>query len=237
MAVEWEVIGRLLLATLLSGLVGMERERGERAAGLRTHAMVGLGSCLVMIISAHGFGSFEAAPGRFDPSRMAAQVVSGIGFLGAGAIIFQREVVRGLTTAASIWVVAAVGLAVGGGLYVLAGVTTITTLVVLAGLKPFERRFFSRHWDRRLSLAVDPELVRVDSILLQARQAGLEVRAVHLRSGDRDGRQHVDLVYRVGAANDVLDRVIEELRRLPGVTAVHYTPSPRGGQHSVSGEG
>jgi putative Mg2+ transporter-C (MgtC) family protein len=137
---------RMLVATVLSGLVGLERERGERAAGLRTHALVGLGACLVMIVSAFGFEDWHYAPGALDPSRVAAQVVSGIGFLGAGVIIFQRdrEVVRGLTTAASVWVVAAIGLAVGGGMYITATVATGVTLVILAGLKPLERRVVRR---------------------------------------------------------------------------------------------
>ena len=114
---DTDIALRLLAATLLSGIIGLERERGERAAGLRTHALVGLGSCLVMIVSAFGFEDWHYSPGALDPSRIAAQVVSGIGFLGAGVIIFQRDggAVRGLTTAASVWVVAAIGLAVGGG--------------------------------------------------------------------------------------------------------------------------
>ena len=110
-----EIAIRLLVATLLSAIVGMERERLECAAGLRTHAMVGLGAALFMVLSAFGFHDILGNPNVvLDPSRMAAQIVSGIGFLGAGLIIFQREVVRGLTTAASVWVVAAVGAAAGG---------------------------------------------------------------------------------------------------------------------------
>lgn len=111
-----EIAIRLLVATLLSAIVGMERERLERAAGLRTHAMVGLGAALFMVLSAFGFHDILGNPNVvLDPSRMAAQIVSGIGFLGAGLIIFQREVVRGLTTAASVWVVAAVGAAASAG--------------------------------------------------------------------------------------------------------------------------
>src|SRR5207302_299515 len=123
---DLEIGIRLLVATVLSGVVGLERERGERAAGLRTHALVGLGACLVMIVSAFGFEDWHYSPGTLDPSRIAAQVVSGIGFLGAGVIIFQRDggVVRGLTTAASVWVVAAIGLAVGGGMYITGVVAT-----------------------------------------------------------------------------------------------------------------
>src|SRR5690242_4066920 len=156
---------RMLVAALLSGIVGLERERGDRAAGLRTHALVGLGSCLIMLVSAFGFNDWHFAPGTLDPSRIAAQVVSGIGFLGAGVIIFQRdrEVVLGLTTAASVWVVAAIGLAVGGGMYLTATVGTAITLVILAGLKPLERAIARRRRttraDTRLALELDSALL------------------------------------------------------------------------------
>src|ERR1700730_13634515 len=154
---------RFLVATLLSGIIGLERERGERAAGLRTHALVGLGACLLMIVSAFGFEDWHYAPGALDPSRIAAQVVSGIGFLGAGVIIFQRDggVVRGLTTAASVWVVAAIGLAVGGGMYITAIVATAIALVILAGLKPLEQRVLCRRsapTSARLGLELDAAL-------------------------------------------------------------------------------
>ncbi|HZS00246.1 MAG TPA: MgtC/SapB family protein, partial [Chloroflexota bacterium] len=138
-----QMILRLVLATVLGAIVGVERERLERAAGLRTHALVGVGAALFMLVSVFGFGDVVDMPGvTLDPSRVAAQVVSGIGFLGAGTIIFQREIVRGLTTAASVWAVAAIGLAVGGGLYLAAFGATILTLLILAGLKPLENRFF-----------------------------------------------------------------------------------------------
>src|SRR5579883_350300 len=103
-----EIFLRLFVAALLGALVGWERERGERAAGLRTHALVGLGSALFMVVSSFGFEDTRNMPQvALDPSRVAAQVASGVGFLGGGTIILRREVVRGLTTAASIWAVAA----------------------------------------------------------------------------------------------------------------------------------
>src|SRR5437762_11421328 len=159
---DLEIGIRLLVATVLSGVVGLERERGEPAAGLRTHALVGVGACLVMIVSAFGFEDWHYSPGMLDPSRIAAQVVSGIGFLGAGVIIFQRDggVVRGLTTAASVWVVAAIGLAVGGGMYVTGAVATGIALLILAGLKPLERRVVRRRTiaSARLDLVLDAAL-------------------------------------------------------------------------------
>jgi putative Mg2+ transporter-C (MgtC) family protein len=131
---DQDIVLRLVLAAALGAAVGLERERLEWVAGLRTHMLVCLGSALVMIVSAYGFNDVISAYRIvLDPSRVAAQVVSGIGFLGAGTILFLRQqVIRGLTTAASLWTVAAVGLAVGGGLYLAAIVTTALIVVILA---------------------------------------------------------------------------------------------------------
>lgn len=153
---NWELISRLVLAAALGSVIGFERERLSWAAGLRTHMLVCVGSALIMIVSAFGFA--DALGGEhvvLDPSRMAAQVVSGIGFLGAGSILLRGEIVRGLTTAASLWSVAAVGLAVGGGLYTAAIAATIIILIILAGIKPLERRFITFRQRRRISLLVD----------------------------------------------------------------------------------
>lgn len=143
---NWEMVARLLLAAGLGSLIGAERERLIWAAGLRTHMLVCTGACLFMLVSAYGFaqvtGGYHVI---LDPSRVAAQVVSGIGFLGAGSILLRGDVVRGLTTAASLWSVAAIGLAVGGGLYVASAAATIIILVILAGIKPLEERFQGRY--------------------------------------------------------------------------------------------
>src|SRR5436305_11059506 len=122
------LILRLGLATVLVALIGLERERLDRAAGLRTHALVAAASALLMVVSGYSFPDLVASPR--DPTRMAAQVVSGIGFLGAGVIIFRKNTVRGLTTAASIWAVAGLGLAAGGGLCAAAGIGTLFILLV-----------------------------------------------------------------------------------------------------------
>ncbi len=130
-----DFILRLFIAALLGGMIGLEREYREKAAGLRTHFLVALGSALFMIISAYGFeGALTNSQMRLDVSRIAAQVVSGIGFLGAGTIIFQKNAVHGLTTAAGVWVTAAIGLTCGAGMYVLA---LSATLLVLIGLEAF----------------------------------------------------------------------------------------------------
>src|ERR1700755_1991988 len=117
---QWAVLLPVLLARVLSTAIGMEREAGAKAAGLRTHALVGLGSAIIMVISKYGFADLLGVDHiALDPSRIAAQIVSGIGFIGGGLIFVRRDAVRGLTTAATIWLVAAVGMACGAGLPVL----------------------------------------------------------------------------------------------------------------------
>ncbi|HDR8955287.1 MgtC/SapB family protein [Burkholderia vietnamiensis] len=151
-----ELLGRLLLAALLGSVVGLERERLNWAAGLRTHMLVCVGSALVMLVSIFGFADVHGQAGVvLDPSRVAAQVVSGIGFIGAGSILLRGEVVRGLTTAASLWAVAGIGLAAGGGMYVAALGATAIVLVILAGVKPLERRFIAQRQQRTLRLVVE----------------------------------------------------------------------------------
>ncbi|WP_175717821.1 MgtC/SapB family protein [Burkholderia anthina] len=151
-----ELLGRLLLAALLGSIVGLERERLNWAAGLRTHMLVCVGSALVMLVSTFGFEDVRGQSGVvLDPSRVAAQVVSGIGFLGAGSILLRGEVVRGLTTAASLWAVAGLGLAAGGGMYVASIGATAIVLAILAGVKPLERRFIAQRQQRTLRLVVE----------------------------------------------------------------------------------
>ncbi len=124
---ELEMVLRLLLATVLGGVVGYQRGREHKPAGLRTHLLVCLGAALFTLASLHGFGPIS------DPARVAAGIVIGIGFLGAGTIIQMRQegIILGLTTAATIWVVAAIGLAAGAGLYLLSIATTIIVVAVL----------------------------------------------------------------------------------------------------------
>lgn len=132
----WEFILRLCAAGLFGTLIGLDREYREKDAGFRTHFLVAMGSALLMIVSQWGFEEFLSVHdgARFDPGRIAAQVVSGIGFIGAGTIIFHRQIVRGLTTAASLWATAGIGLAAGAGLYALGAVATLLALVALEGL-------------------------------------------------------------------------------------------------------
>jgi putative Mg2+ transporter-C (MgtC) family protein len=137
----WRQVGELGVALLLSAVIGLEREVHGKDAGLRTHCLVGLGSALFMLISKYGFTDvLERQLIVLDPSRMAAQIISGVGFLGAGVIFVRRDAVRGLTTAAGIWVTAAVGAAAGAGLLVLAALTAGGYLVITLALPALRRR-------------------------------------------------------------------------------------------------
>ena len=135
-----EMILRIAIGALLGALIGLERHLRAKEAGVRTHFLVGLGSALFMVISQFGFADVE----RFDAARVAAQVVSGMGFLGAGLIIFHKNSVRGLTTAAGIWVVSAIGLASGAGMFWIAAATAVMAVVCLETLH-FVLRRYDRH--------------------------------------------------------------------------------------------
>lgn len=141
-----EILIRLFLASLFGALVGLERERKDWTAGMRTHMMVCVGSSLIMMVSSF---EFSDVLGRehitLDPARVAAQVISGIGFIGAGTILFLKQgTIRGLTTASGLWTVAAIGLATGGGMYFAACAATILALIIFWALQPLERKFFQR---------------------------------------------------------------------------------------------
>ncbi len=138
-----EIFYQLLLAAGLGAIIGAERRLAHKTAGMRTFALVSMGACLFTIISIVAFLDYAGKPG-FDPSRIASQIVVGIGFLGAGLIIFHDSKVRGLTTAAGLWVTAAIGMSVGYKLYVVAIFATILTLVIFLALWLFEFRFLSR---------------------------------------------------------------------------------------------
>ena len=212
---------RLCVAIVLGALVGAERERGERAAGIRTHALVCLGSALIIIVSAFGFADILGTKDVvLDPSRIAAQVVSGIGFLGAGTILLRKEIVKGLTTAAGIWLVAGIGLACGAGLLWEAVITTALALVVLAGLRPVERRFFPRRNQHsiRLRVSSDASVGQLMHGIHEAfAQASIEIDTVELRNARRG--KIIEVRCRT-ADSAALIRAISPLHDLPEVAAI-----------------
>jgi putative Mg2+ transporter-C (MgtC) family protein len=166
---EGELLLRLLLACALGGAVGLEREWSGQGAGFRTHLLLSLGCCLFTLVSAYGFGPFLAGTGagRFDPTRIAAQVVTGVGFIGGGAILRSGTGIHGLTTAASLWVVSAIGVAAGGGFYAGAALTAGLALVALWGLRRLRDRV-AHEAPRSVELSVRADPTLDPATLLQA---------------------------------------------------------------------
>ena len=141
MTLDFDFALRLLVAGILGDVIGLDREYRAKEAGYSTHFLVSLGSALIMIVSQYGFQDIiKESSVTLDPSRVAAQVVSGIGFIGAGTIIFQKQIVRGLTTAAGLWATAGIGLAIGGGMYILGISATVLTLIGLEALSLIFKR-------------------------------------------------------------------------------------------------
>jgi putative Mg2+ transporter-C (MgtC) family protein len=147
MGQSWVQLAELALAFLLSASIGLEREIRQKSAGLRTYTLVGFSSALVMLVSKYGFtDTLESGRVVLDPSRIAAQIVSGIGFIGGGLIFVRKDIVRGLTTAATVWLTAAVGMACGAGLPILAIAVTMGHFVVIAAFPAIERRLPKSRW-------------------------------------------------------------------------------------------
>ena len=217
-----EVLVRIILAGVLGGAIGAEREIREREAGLRTHMLVAVGAALFTIVSAYAWRDFQfsAASGvTFDPTRIAAQVVTGIGFLGAGAIIRQGLSIRGLTTAASLWVVAAIGMASGAGYYSAAVITTVLVLVSLWPLRILAFRLFERIRPGELRLEVELRANEGPSVLLDALEGqNVAVRAFELE----DARDRRRVVLDVRLAESRPESVTAELMRLEQVLGVRW---------------
>lgn len=214
----WNLIARLCIAGLCGTVVGLDREYRDKEAGFRTHFLVALGSALMMIVSQYGFETFPGLRdgARFDPSRIAAQVVSGIGFIGAGTIIIHRRMVRGLTTAASLWATAGVGLASGAGMYAVAAAATLLTLFGLEALSLFFGKL-----GRRRTMIVFSSLDRtvLDAVFdrLSGRDYSVvsyEVEPVRTADGTL---YRASLVIRARGAADP-ENYIAELRRIAEIT-------------------
>ena len=213
---------RLLVATAMGAAIGLEREYHAKEAGLRTHLLVALGSCLFMILSIYGF---DFMLGRdhvsFDPSRIAAQVVTGIGFIGAGTIILQKQVVRGLTTAAGLWVTAAIGLACGNGMYWLALVATAIVLVSLGLINVFLPNFSQR--DRQITFLVSDYHVLTE-ILESLRKENISVMnyEMHKDAEENGGKMLVTLEIRMKRYNNIgeIRSILRNFEKVELVTIV-----------------
>jgi putative Mg2+ transporter-C (MgtC) family protein len=212
-----ELALRIALAAGLGAAIGLERELREREAGLRTHLLVSLGAALFTIVSAYAWSdwSFSNRSGIvFDPTRIAAQIVTGVGFLGAGAIIRQGLTIRGLTTAATLWAVAAIGMAVGAGYYAAAVITTVVVIVSLWPLRILAYRMFTRVRPEERPLEIElPSGASAQPVLAAVEDLGAEVESFQLERS-RDGLLVILRAEFPSGANEALRRLadIEDVR-------------------------
>lgn len=211
----WIVTLRLLLAGILSGAIGFEREFHGRAAGFRTHILLCVGSTLVMLTSMHIFDVYYGKV-PVDPARIAAGVITGIGFLGAGTIMHSRSSIRGLTTAASLWVVAGIGLAVGSGLYFASILTTFLTIIALMFFGKLERSMIRKDWYRTLVIEGKEDLNQLKCIREVLDQHNIDITD-YMIDRSQDG---ANMIFKVGLKlYDIrlANQLIEDIGRLSGV--------------------
>ena len=214
-----DVLKRLLMVTVLAGVIGFERERHGRAAGFRTHILVGIGSCLVMLT---GLYLMEGLAGRadIDPTRMAAQVISGIGFLGAGTIMRFRASVLGLTTAASLWAAAGIGLAVGAGFVSGAVVSAAVVVIALYGFSGLERAM-RKSWYQTLAVETkvsDEGLAKIRKVLAEY---DVEIRDFDIKKSDEPDRSHIEFSVKL-LNRQHQDEILQHLLRLEGTTQAYW---------------
>lgn len=206
-----DILIRLALALLLGGIVGFERERDSQPAGLRTHMILVLGACLAAIISEEMGASFGS-----DPTRLAAQVVSGIGFLGAGAILRFGFNIKGLTTATTLWTMAIVGLALGFGYYVLAVITTGFMLIVLTIMNIVEKKFVRTNLIRNVVVDVDYE----DGVIRTVRKTMTEIAekliSFSVRKSARTSRLRITIVAQFNKSESIED-LVEKISKIEGL--------------------
>jgi len=216
MLTDLDVALRLLIACVFGGIIGYERQSRRKSAGFRTHVLVCLGSCLIMIISLniyYGVQGFTNA----DPARLAAQVVSGIGFIGAGTIIKEGLTIRGLTTAASLWTVSGVGLAVGSGYFISAFITTLLAFITLTALTRLESRICGPTTLHLYIISVDipGQIGKITSCI---GQRGYSISDIMVEDKPHSKVGLSLIVDTQGNPNS--PELIEQLRKLPGITAV-----------------
>lgn len=221
-----EVVARLLITVLLCGLIGLEREVRDQSAGFRTHILLGLGATLFTLVSAYGFEAFTDAALRsdgrglqFDPTRIAAQIITGVGFLGAGAIIRQGIDVRGLTTAASLWAATAIGMAVGAGYLFGAAATTAVVLAALYLLRGVRSFVVSRYRTGFgvLSVTFGDARVGVSGVTGLLKRNGVDVRNVDVEI--ENGKATYEIQIRVPPDGDTRE-VLGGISDLSGVERV-----------------
>lgn len=218
---NWDVVLRLVVAAVLTGAIGAERELRERAAGLRTHMLVGVGAALFTLVSAYAWSDFLVnQEQRLDPTRIAAQIVSGIGFLGAGAILRQGLSVRGLTTAAGLWASAAIGMACAAGFWAAALVTTAIALVALGPFRRIEMRVNRIGGDAGILELRLAQHATLGTPLKVLERYGARIHGIEFEEIDGRSWAKLDVEYRRGTEGEGL---LPEVAQLPEVEEARWS--------------
>ncbi len=224
-SLEIIMILRLLVAVVFGGIVGMERGSGDRPAGFRTHILVCAGSALFMLVSLYGVDELSVSlthpEFRRDSSRIAAQVVSGIGFLGAGTILHEGVTIRGLTTAASLWMVSAIGLAVGSGMFLLGAAATVVTMMTLVTFHSWEKRFAgsSRSERRFIRVLTRNRPGAITDITGYLADCGIRVKTMNVKTDKKQNGLVLELYIKVEKDVNITD-IIRGLQGINGVIAL-----------------
>ena len=217
---EWVILLRLIMAAVLSGVVGFEREFHGRAAGFRTHILLCVGSTLVMLTSIHIFDVYNAMV-PCDPARMAAGVVTGIGFLGAGTIMHSKSSVKGLTTATSLWVVAGIGLAVGSGMYFASIATTVITMVTLFFFSRMEHAMIRKDWYKTLIIESREGVTQIKGAREVLAEYGVRVTDFEVERSEDGTSMVLEIGVRLSTSrND--DSIVQDILKLEGVKSVKW---------------
>ena len=222
---ELTMVLRLIVAAILGGIVGMERGSGDRPAGFRTHILVCVGSALFMLVSIYGFDDIAPVTTNLeddigthrDTARIAAQVVSGIGFLGAGTILHEGLTIKGLTTAASLWIVSAIGLAVGSGMYLLSTVATMLTMLTLVTFRTWEKRFAGNRSERRFIRVVTRNTPGIiTEITGYLSECGIKVKTLNVKSDNKNNNIILEIYLKIDKNID-MGMVADGIQNIDGV--------------------
>lgn len=217
---EWVILLRLVMAVVLSGVIGFEREFHGRAAGFRTHILLCIGSTLVMLTSIHIFDVYNSMV-PCDPARMAAGVVTGIGFLGAGTIMHSKSSVKGLTTATSLWVVAGIGLAVGSGMYFASIAATVITMVTLFFFSRMEHAMIRKDWYKTLIIESREGVTQIKGAREVLAEYGVRVTDFEVGRSEDGAGMVLEIGVRLSTSrND--DNIVQEILKLEGVKNVKW---------------
>lgn len=227
---EVVMVIRLVVAAILGGIVGIERGSGDRPAGFRTHILVCVGSALFMLVSLYGFDDVypqtakleEDIGQRRDSARIAAQVVSGIGFLGAGTILHEGLTIRGLTTAASLWMVSAIGLAAGSGMYFLSSVATIITMITLVTFHTWEKRFAANNRSDRqfVRIITTNRSGAITDVTGYLSLNGVQVKSLNVKRDKKKNMLVLEVYLKLGKTAPESGDIVKGLQGIDGVVGV-----------------